>query len=60
MAGGDLITAIDDQPVARFDDLLIYLETYKGPGDTVTLTVLRDGQEQKIAVELGRRPQRSQ
>lgn len=60
MAGGDLITAINDQPVTRFDDLLVYLETYGSPGDTITLTVLRDGQEQKISIELGRRPQRSQ
>ncbi len=60
MAGGDLITAINDLPVTRFDDLLVYLENNTSPGDKITLTVLRDGQEQKITVELGRRPQRSQ
>lgn len=59
-AGGDLIIAIDDQPVTRFDDLLVYLELHASPGDTVTLTVLRDGQEVQIPVELGRRPTRTQ
>ncbi len=55
-AGGDLIIAIADQPVQRFDDLLVYLETYLSPGDTVVLTVLRDSKEEQITVELGRRP----
>ncbi len=41
--GGDLVIAIDDQPVKTFDDVLIYLESYKSPNETVTLTVLRPG-----------------
>lgn len=59
-AGGDLIIAIGDQPVTRFDDLLVYLELRASPGDTVTLTVLRDGEEVQIPVELGRRPTRTE
>ncbi len=55
-AGGDLIIAIDGQKVLRFDDLLSYLINTKGPGDTVTLTVLRDGQEIQLDLTLGRRP----
>ena len=56
-AGGDLIVAIDDQPVEKFDDLLVYLERYTSPGDRVELTVLRgDGRQQVITVELGKRP----
>jgi len=59
-AGGDLIVAVDDQPVKKFDDLLVYLERYTSPGDTVELTVLRsDGQQQVIPVKLGKRPQRT-
>lgn len=56
-SGGDLITAIDDQPVKTFDDLLIYLESFKSPGDQITLTVLRprDG-EKLLNVTLGERP----
>ncbi len=55
-AGGDLITAIDDSPVTRFDDLLIYLERYTHPGDTVVLTVLRDGDTIELDVTLVARP----
>jgi 2-alkenal reductase len=56
--GGDLITAIDNQPVKQFDDILIYLERYTSPGDKVVLTVLRDGKEVAIEIELAARPQR--
>ena len=56
--GGDVIIAINDQPVRRFDDLLVYLFRYASPGDTVVLTVLRDGKEMKIPVKLGVRPSR--
>ena len=55
-AGGDVITAIDGQPVANFDELLSYLTTNKSPGETVVLTVLRDGQPVDIPVTLGTRP----
>jgi S1-C subfamily serine protease len=58
-AGGDLIVAIDDQPVEKFDDLLVYLERYISPGDRVELTVVRgDGGRQVIPVTLGKRSQR--
>lgn len=58
-AGGDLIIAIDDQPVTKFDDLLVYLERYKSPGDQIELTVIRSGgQQQIISVKLGKRPRR--
>jgi S1-C subfamily serine protease len=55
-AGGDLITAIDDQPVRNFNDLIAYLTKYKGPGDTVTLTVLRGEQEIEVDVVWDKRP----
>jgi S1-C subfamily serine protease len=55
-AGGDVITAIDGQPIATFDDLLGYLTTNKSPGDTVVLTILRDGQTMDVTVTLGKRP----
>ncbi|MCS6842835.1 MAG: trypsin-like peptidase domain-containing protein [Caldilineales bacterium] len=58
-AGGDLIIGINDQPVRRFDDLLIYLFRYASPGDTVQLRVLRaDGSEEVIPLTLGVRPTR--
>ena len=55
-AGGDVITAIDGQPVVTFDDLLGYLTTHKSPGETVVLTVLREGQTMDVTVTLGTRP----
>jgi 2-alkenal reductase len=55
-AGGDLITAIDGQTVHQFGDLLSYLLNYKSPGDTVLLTVLRNGQETQVELVLGSRP----
>jgi S1-C subfamily serine protease len=59
-SGSDLVTAIDDQPVTTFDDLLVYLESFKAPGDRVNLTVLRSGGEQQtISVVLGERPRRT-
>ena len=54
--GGDLIMAFDDLPVTRFDDLLIYLARYTSPGDKVTLTVLRDGEEIQVELTLAARP----
>lgn len=60
-AGGDLIIAIDDQRVATFDDILIYLESTRSPGDEVKLTVLRAGEGQKVfTIKLGERPRRIQ
>jgi serine protease Do len=59
--GGDLITAIDGQPITSFDDLLVYLESFKSPGDVVTLTVLQGGGGQATrTVTLGERPSQVQ
>lgn len=60
-AGGDLIIAIDGRPVKQFDDLLVYLESERSPGDVVVLTVLRsDGKEAQLRVTLGERPRATQ
>ncbi len=55
-AGGDLVTAIDDYPVTKFDDVLTYLENFTQPGDEIVLTVLRDGEVKEISVTLAPRP----
>jgi S1-C subfamily serine protease len=55
-AGGDVITAIDNQTVNKFDDLLTYLTNNTKVGQQVTLTVLRNGQEQSIPLTLAARP----
>jgi S1-C subfamily serine protease len=55
-AGGDLITAIDGLKVRDFSDLITYLLNNTSPGDTVTLTVLRDGTQIQVELILGKRP----
>jgi 2-alkenal reductase len=55
-AGGDLIIAIDGRPVKTFDDLLRYLINNKGPGDKVTLTILRGDETLEIEITLEKRP----
>lgn len=54
--GGDLIVAIDGRETRTFDELLSYLITNKGPGDTVVLTVLRGDEKVDVSITLGKRP----
>jgi len=54
--GGDLITAVDDEPVRAFSDLLSYLVTNKSPGDNMRITVLRDGSMLELTIMLTNRP----
>jgi 2-alkenal reductase len=55
-SGGDLIVAVDGQPVVTEDDLMRYLLLNKSLGDTVTLTVLRGDQKVDLKLVLGTRP----
>jgi S1-C subfamily serine protease len=54
--GGDVILAINDKDVRKIDDVLGYLQQATEVGETVTLTVWRDGQIIQIDVTLGPRP----
>ena len=54
--GGDVIVAVDGHPVTKMADLMVYLEEHKSPGDTIDLTVLRDGKEKHISLTLDKRP----
>ncbi len=54
--GGDVIVAIDSQPVKGFDDVVAYLARATNVNQTVTLTILRDGQQQSVQVTLAARP----
>jgi len=56
LAGGDLIIAIDDQPVKKFADLLSFLFKYTEPGQQVVLTVIRENEEVDIPLMIGARP----
>jgi S1-C subfamily serine protease len=56
LLGGDIITAINGKPVGDFQELTVYMETQTKVGDSVQVTVVRDGQEQTLAVTLGEQP----
>ncbi len=56
VVGGDVITAVNDQPIHGMDDLITYLYRFGKVGDTVSLTILRDGKEQTVDVTLQARP----
>lgn len=47
----DIITAIDDKPVTSVDKLLNHLDKYR-VGDTIRITILRDGQVMEVSVAL--------
>jgi S1-C subfamily serine protease len=54
-SGGDIIVAVDGQPVYSRDDLLIYLEDHFRPGDAVTVTIVREGRTQDVTLTLSAR-----
>lgn len=55
-AGGDIIVALDGVAVKDYNALLSYLIMNKAPGDTVIVTILRNGIEKNLEVTLGSRP----
>jgi S1-C subfamily serine protease len=48
---GDVITAINDEPVESLDDMLAALER-RQPGEAVTLTVWREGRSRNVKTRL--------
>lgn len=57
--GGDIITAINNVQVTSKQDLMVYLETETSIGDTVQLTIIRDGKSQQIDITLTAQPSSS-
>ena len=55
--GGDIIIALNGVPVKTYSEFSIYLELNTRVGETLSVTVLRDGQEQLIPVVLEERPE---
>ncbi len=49
---GDVITAVNDEAVVNMDDILAQLER-RQPGESVVLTVWRNGQTRKVSAVLG-------
>ncbi len=52
---GDLVTAINGKAITTTDQFIATVDTFS-PGDTITLTVKRNGQTHNIQVKLGTRP----
>jgi serine protease Do len=55
--GGDVIIAANDESVKTFDDIVTFLARETEVGDTITVTVLRDGETVDVEVKLDPRPE---
>jgi 2-alkenal reductase len=53
--GGDVILEVNGEAIDDFTDLLTTV-AFRQPGDTVQLTILRDGGQRQVTVELAERP----
>ncbi len=54
--GGDVITSIDGNPIKSMSDLIAYLAIHTQVGQTISLSILRDGKTQTVQMTLGTRP----
>ena len=55
--GGDIIVAINGEHVTNQQQLTVYLESETQVGDTVVVTIIREGAEQDVEMTLDERPQ---
>lgn len=56
VSNGDIITAVNGQTVRSSDDLISYLQENAKVGDTITFTVLRNGEQAEVQLTLAARP----
>ncbi|HSM55300.1 MAG TPA: trypsin-like peptidase domain-containing protein [Candidatus Sulfomarinibacteraceae bacterium] len=56
LVGGDVVVAINEQPIAEWEDLSEYLEIQTQVGDEVVLHVLRDGEELALTLTVAEQP----
>ena len=54
-ADGDVIVAIDDEEIGGMDDVIAAVDSHQA-GDTIALTIVRDGGRRDVVVKLGSRP----
>jgi len=54
--GGDIVVAVNGVSVRSLGDLTVYLEERTSVGDTVRLTIVRNGVERTVSVKLAARP----
>jgi S1-C subfamily serine protease len=53
---GDVIIGVDGHNIVRIDDLISYIDQHKSVGDTITLTVYRNGHAIDLSATLTSRP----
>jgi S1-C subfamily serine protease len=53
--GGDIITEVDGEKVTEMEEIVEIIDDAE-PGDELELTILRDGETEKVTVKLGERP----
>jgi S1-C subfamily serine protease len=54
--GGDIITAVNKQNITKIDQLITYIDQQTKPGDTITLTIYRDGHYIDVKAIIMERP----
>lgn len=54
--GGDVIIAVDGQPITSFEDMLIYIALNANPGQEIVVTIVRDGETIEVPITLDQRP----
>jgi S1-C subfamily serine protease len=54
--GGDIITAINKQNITKIDQLITYIDQQTKPGDTITLSVYRNGHYVDLKAKVMTRP----
>jgi S1-C subfamily serine protease len=56
LVGGDILTAIDGEPIRSDRDLVLYLDTYTRVGQTIQVSIWRDGEQRTVSLTLDERP----
>ena len=54
--GGDIIIALSGTRITGTDDLSTFLEEHTLPGQTINVTIIRNGQEMTLQLKVGTRP----
>jgi S1-C subfamily serine protease len=54
--GGDIIIALSGTRITGTDNLSTFLEEYTLPGQTINVTIIRNGQDMTLQLKLGTRP----
>ena len=55
--GGDIIVAMNGTPIMGMNDVVAYTVEHTQPGDAVEFTVMRDGEELRVEITMGTRPE---